>query len=75
VAEDNVTIYCDGGCGRSVTLRESRVRQHQIYLSNSKQSRDDCRAALPTRFPGHLCFMEFNAAHFMGVTSEFLIPQ
>jgi hypothetical protein len=69
MAEDKVTICCDGGCGRSVTLRKSRVRQHQFYLCNSKKSGDACMAALPMCFPGHLCCMDFNAAaHFMGAT-------
>lgn len=69
VAEDRVTIYCDGGRGRSVTLRKSRVRPHQFYVCNSRKSGDACMAALPTRLPGHLCGMDLNAAaHFMGVT-------
>ncbi len=45
--EERVTIYCAGGCGRSVTLRRSRVNPADFYLCNSRADGQRCRDSLP----------------------------
>jgi len=45
--QEKVTIFCAGGCGRSVTLRKSRVNPADFYLCNSREDGQRCRDSLP----------------------------
>lgn len=66
---NTVTIHCAGGCGRSVTLRPSRVETHDFYLCDSRESRNECRAALPPVPQGSYTAIALSAAaHFTGVS-------
>ena len=66
---DKVTIYCSGGCGRSVSLRKSKVRPADYYVCDSREDRGKCMEALPPVPPDMIAVMELNAsAHFTGIT-------
>jgi len=64
-----VTIYCSGGCGRSVVLRKSKLRKADYYICDSREDGRKCREALPAKPPGMIAVVEHNAAaHFTGIT-------
>lgn len=66
---DKVTIYCSGGCGRSVSLRKIKIRPGDYYVCDSREDGDKCRKALPAKPPNMIAAMELNAAaHFTGIT-------
>lgn len=68
---DKVTIPCSGGCGRTVTLRRSKVKKADYYLCQSKESGHLCRQKLPPLQPRKVRIVEMNAAaHFLGYTDE-----
>lgn len=49
---EKVTIHCYGGCGRSVTLRKSKVQKADYYLCDTRQDGAQCKANLPPLQPG-----------------------
>ena len=55
-------VTCDGGCGRSVTLRRKKVQKADYYLCNSKADGQSCKANLPPLPEGMICSIIFNAA-------------
>ena len=59
---EKVTIYCYGGCGRSVTLRKSKVHKADYYLCHSRQDGVQCEARLPPLQPGKVRMVDMNAA-------------
>lgn len=59
---EKVTIYCDGGCGRSVTLRKSKAHKADYYLCHSKQDGTRCKAKLPPLAPGKVRVVDMYAA-------------
>jgi hypothetical protein len=64
-----VTIACYGGCGRTVTLRASRVHKADYYLCHSKASGLLCEQKLPPLLPGKVRLVDHNAAaSFWGFT-------
>ncbi len=66
---EKITITCSGGCGRTVTLRKSKVQQADYYLCQSKISGQQCEANLPPLMPGKMRRVELNAAaSFWGYT-------
>lgn len=66
---DQVTIFCAGGCGRSVTVRKARIKPADFYVCDTRADGARCRASLPVRPPGTIAVSAFNAAgSFMGVT-------
>jgi hypothetical protein len=68
---EKVTIECFGGCGRSVSLRKSKVRRAQYYLCHSKEHGHLCHAKLPSLPPGMIRCVEIDAAaSFWGYTDE-----
>lgn len=68
---DKVTIPCFGGCGRTVTLRRSKVQKADYYLCQSKESGHLCEQKLPPLQPRKMRRVEINAAaHFWGYTDE-----
>lgn len=69
--EERVTIYCAGGCGRSVTLRRSRVNPADFYLCNSRADGQRCRDSLPPVPEGKITVIRFNSAgSFTGISYE-----
>ena len=69
---EKITLACSGGCGRTVTLRKSKVHKADYYLCQSKSSAQQCEANLPPLMPGKIRRMELNAAgSFGGYTDEF----
>jgi hypothetical protein len=66
-----VTIFCYGGCGRSVTLRKSKVHQADFYVCETRLDGDRCRKKLPLLMPGKLRRIDMHAAaSFWGYTDE-----
>ncbi len=66
-----VAIFCDGGCGRKVVLRKSKVSPAQYYLCNSRESGRACEDKLPPRHEGMMRYVTMNAAaHFWGYTDR-----
>jgi hypothetical protein len=64
-----VTIFCYGGCGRSVTLRKNKVFQADFYLCASRQDGSRCKAKLPPLMPGKVRQIDMQAAaSFWGYT-------
>lgn len=71
-----VTIHCSGGCGRSVTLRASKVEPAQYYLCQSREDGGRCAASLPPVPPGMARKTVINAAGtFWGFTDEPMSPE
>lgn len=68
---DKVTISCFGGCGRSVTLRKSKVQKADYYLCHSKESGRLCAQKLPPLQPRKIRRVDmYAAANFWGYTDE-----
>lgn len=68
---DKVTVLCSGGCGRTVTLRASKVQKADYYLCQSRESGRQCEQKLPPLQPGKVRRVEMNAAaNFWGYTDE-----
>lgn len=68
---DKVTIHCYGRCGRSVTLRKSKVSTADFYLCHSRQDGAQCRSMLPPLLAGKVRIVEMNAAgSFWGYRDE-----
>jgi hypothetical protein len=59
---EKITIRCHGGCGRSVTLRKSKVRKADYYLCHSRQDGVQCEKTLPAPHAGKIRVVEMNAA-------------
>jgi len=69
--DKKITIFCYGGCGRSVTLRKSKVRKADYYLCHSRKSGIDCSKKLPPLSLGKVRHVDINAAaSFWGYTDE-----
>lgn len=65
---EKITIFCSGGCGRSITLRASKVLKCDFYVCSSKTDGQQCAQSLP-RDPNKHVRIEFNAAaSFTGYT-------
>lgn len=59
-----ISVHCYGGCGKSETLRKSKVRASDYFVCSCA----DCRSKLPPLMPGKI--REFNmqaAGSFCGV--------
>jgi hypothetical protein len=70
---EKATIFCYGGCGRSVTLRKSKVHHADFYLCETRQDGDRCRAKLPPLMPGKVRATDMHAAaSFWGYTDEWM---
>ena len=68
---EKVTIHCHGGCGRSVTLRKSKVLKADYYLCNSRQDGVQCQKGLPALQAGKVRVVDMNAAaSFWGYRDE-----
>lgn len=68
---NKVIIPCSGGCGRTVTLRRSKVQKADYYLCESRGAGQLCRQKLPPLQLGKVRRVEMNAAaHFWGYTDE-----
>lgn len=68
---EKVTIYCHGGCGRSVTLKKSKVRKADYYLCHSKQDGAQCETKLPALQAGKVRIVDMYAAgSFWGYRDE-----
>jgi hypothetical protein len=60
-----VTVFCDGGCGRSVTLRKRKVQEADYYVCNTKAG--NCHEHLPELAEGMVrCYIVNAAASFRG---------
>ena len=71
---NKVTIFCAGGCGRSVTLRKTRIISADFYVCDSRADGDSCKASVMARRPDDMiAVVDINAAaHFTGIT--FKVP-
>lgn len=68
---ERVTIYCYGGCGRSVTLRKSKVHKADYYLCHSRQDGIQCHKTLPAQQAGKVRVVDMHAAaSFWGYSDE-----
>lgn len=68
---EKITIACFGECGRSVTLRRSKVRKADYYLCNSNVEGRLCEAKLPLLAHGKVRCINMNAAgSFWGYTDR-----
>jgi len=68
---EKVTIYCHGGCGRSVTLRKSKVQKADYYLCHTQENGARCEATLPPLLPGKVRRVVIGAAgSFWGYTDQ-----
>lgn len=68
---EKVTIQCHGGCGRSVTLRKSKVHKADYYLCQSKQDGARCEKMLPVLQAGKVRVVDMYAAgSFWGYRDE-----
>lgn len=68
---EKVTIYCHGGCGRSVTLRKSKVHKADYYLCHSRQDGIQCHKTLPPQHAGKVRVVDmYSAASFWGYRDE-----
>jgi hypothetical protein len=71
-----VTIFCYGGCGRSVTLRKSKVHQADFYVCETRLDGHRCRTKLPLLMPGKLRqIVMCAAASFWGYTDVWADPE
>ena len=59
---NTVTIYCDGGCGLSVTLRKNKLRKADYYLCQCGYNRRSCENKLPKLRDGMVRHVDINAA-------------
>lgn len=65
------TIFCYGGCGRSVTLRKSKIHPADYYLCHSRESGIECEKKLPPLSFGMTRSIDIYAASsFWGYTYE-----
>jgi hypothetical protein len=55
-------VTCDGGCGRSDTLRTKKIHKSDYYICDTKVDGSKCLATLPPLPEGMVRQMEFNAA-------------
>lgn len=70
---EKVTIQCYGGCGRSVTLRKSKVHKADYYLCHSKQDGARCEKEMPSLQAGKVRVIDMYAAgSFWGYRDEWL---
>lgn len=68
---EKVTIQCHGDCGRSVTLRKSKVHEADYYLCHSKQDGAQCEKMLPAMQAGKVRRVYIQAAgSFWGYRDE-----
>lgn len=68
---NKITIACYGGCGRTVTLRKSKVSPADYYLCNSRESGKECESKLPSLPLKMIRVVEINAAaSFIGYTDQ-----
>ena len=66
---NKITIYCDGGCGRSVTLRKSKIRKAEYYLCHSVIDGKKSKKSLPPLRDGMVRIVDMDAAScFWGYT-------
>ncbi len=66
---NRVTILCSGGCGRSVTLRKSKVEKFDYYLCDSRKDGKSCREFIPKCPEGMIAVESMNAvACFTGIS-------
>jgi hypothetical protein len=66
---NRVTILCSGGCGRSVTLRKSKVEKFDYYLCDSRKDGKSCREFIPKCPDGMITVHSMNAAaYFTGIS-------
>lgn len=65
-----VTIFCSGGCGRSITLRKSKIEKCDYYICNSKIDRQNCEEFIPKPEKGMFRIQTLNAAgSFIGISN------
>jgi hypothetical protein len=67
--DEKITIFCYGGCGRSVTVRKKKIQEANYYLCNSKVDGRICESKLPSldREHGYVRHVYMNtAASFWG---------
>lgn len=65
------TIFCHGGCGRSVTLRETKIHPADYYLCHSRESGAECEKSLPQLSHGMVRSVDmYAAANFWGYTYQ-----
>jgi hypothetical protein len=70
---EKITIFCYGGCGRSVTLRKSKVHPADFYLCETRLDGDRCRGKLPPLMPGKVRGTDMHAAaSFWGYTDVWM---
>jgi hypothetical protein len=75
-SETKVTISCYGGCGRTITLRKSKVSKADYYLCHSRKHGHICEQKLPPTPPGMVRIIEINAAgSFWGYTYTWPDPE
>lgn len=68
---EKVTIQCHGGCGRSVTVRESKVHKADFYLCHSRQNGVECEKTLPALQAGKVRVVDMSATgSFWGYRDE-----
>lgn len=65
--DSKITVFCAGGCGRSVSLRRAVIAPMDYYTCNSRECGRECEHKLPPKPAGMVREMTFNAAaHFSG---------
>jgi hypothetical protein len=68
---NKVTIFCAGGCGRSITLRSNKVRKADYYVCATRKDGAVCLSKIPKRPADMIRVMDMHAAgSFRGCTDK-----
>jgi hypothetical protein len=68
---NKVTIFCAGGCGRSITLHSNKVHKADYYVCATGKDGAVCLSKIPQRPAGTIPVIDMHAAGgFWGYTDK-----
>jgi len=72
MSNNKITIYCDGGCGQSITLKKSKVHKVDYYFCDTIKHRKNCEKVILSKCPkGYMATFSYNVAgSFSGYSFE-----
>jgi hypothetical protein len=66
--DDKITVYCSGGCGRSMQLPKTSVFEGDYYGCDENKQGFECEAKLLPLIPGKVRITtEFKGRHFFRI--------
>ena len=78
-SDQKITVYCDGGCGRSIQLQNSSVKEGDYFGCHLNQFGFECEAEFLPLVPGKVTITtEFRGGAFFRIRDMwpyYLSPQ